>query len=151
MRNKHEQSDFTYRACYNVSATIEKYFDSILSQTYRNIEIIAVDDGSKDRTGEIIDSYTDRFAANGMKLIHVTQANRGLGGAINTGLKYVTGDFLCWSDPDDFYYPEAMEMRLNALLDHPEYAVVTSDADVYTFPDLSAPTGREASRLRHNA
>lgn len=137
--------------CYNVSATIEKYFDSILSQTYRNIEIIAVDDGSKDRTGEIIDSYTDRFAANGMKLIHVTQANRGLGGAINTGLKYVTGDFLCWSDPDDFYYPEAMEMRLNALLDHPEYAVVTSDADVYTFPDLSAPTGREASRLRHNA
>lgn len=137
--------------CYNVSATIEKYFDSVLSQTYRNIEIIAVDDGSKDRTGEIIDSYTDRFAANGMKLIHVTQANQGLGGAINTGLKYVTGDFLCWSDPDDFYYPEAMEMRLNALLDHPEYAVVTSDADVYTFPDLSAPTGREASRLRHNA
>lgn len=52
--------------CYNVSATNRKIFCSILFQTYRNIEIIAVDDGSKDRTGEIIDSYTDRFAANGM-------------------------------------------------------------------------------------
>lgn len=136
--------------CYNVSKTIERYFDSVLAQTYKSIEIIAVDDGSTDRTGEIIESYCDRFAACGMKLIHITQSNQGLGGAINTGLKYVTGDFLCWSDPDDFYYPDSMEVRLNALTERPEYAVVSSDADVYSFPNLSSPISKESSRLKHN-
>lgn len=136
--------------CYNVSKTIAKYFDSVLTQTYKNIEIIAVDDGSDDETGSIIESYSDRFDSAGMKLKHITQSNQGLGGAINTGLKYATGEFLCWSDPDDFYYPEAMEIRLNALLSHSEYAVVSSDADIYSFPDLSTPVGRESSRLEHN-
>lgn len=133
--------------CYNVSSTIERYFDSILSQTYKKLEIIAVDDGSTDNTSEIIKNYAGKFQASGMILKYIYQENKGLGSAINTGLQYLKGDFLCWSDPDDFYYPEAVEKRIKILLEHPEYGVVSSDADIYNYPDLTHPVRREASGL----
>ena len=135
--------------CYNVADTLERYLKSILNQTYKHIEVIAVDDGSTDDTANILNQYCSVFAANKMTLKYLYKDNAGLGAAINTGLKYVTGDYLCWSDPDDFYFPASMEKRLQAFHEHPECAVVSSDAYVYHADDLEHPIKREAARFTY--
>lgn len=133
--------------CYNVASTLEQYLKSILNQTYNNIEVIAVDDGSTDDTAKILKRYISIFAENKMTLKYIYEDNAGLGAAINNGLKYVEGDYLCWSDPDDFYFPTSMEKRLRELHKHPECAVVSSDAYVYHSNDLKHPFKREAARF----
>lgn len=133
--------------CYNVASTLEQYLKSILNQTYNNIEVIAVDDGSTDDTAKILKRYISIFAENKMTLKYIYEDNAGLGAAINNGLKYVEGDYLCWSDPDDFYFPTSMEKRLQEFHKHPECAVVSSDAYVYHSNDLKHPFKREAARF----
>ena len=133
--------------CYNVASTLEQYLKSILNQTYNNIEVIAVDDGSTDDTAKILKRYISIFAENKMTLKYIYEDNAGLGAAINNGLKYVEGDYLCWSDPDDFYFPTYMEKRLREFHKHPECAVVSSDAYVYHSNDLKHPFKREAARF----
>lgn len=135
--------------CYNVESTIARYIESVLNQTYRNIEIIFVDDGSTDRTSEIINNYKSEIEKNKFIFKYIFQENEGLGGAIDKGLKYVNGEFLCWSDPDDFYYPESLQKRIEIMLKNPECGVVSSDADVYEEDNLSKPLYREAQRFEH--
>ena len=135
--------------CFNVSETLERYLLSILNQSNKTIELIAVDDGSTDNTADILSKYIHIFAENKMTLRYIYQDNAGLGSAINTGLKYVTGDYLCWSDPDDFYMPESMEKRLSAFYEHPECAVVSSDAYVFNSKDLLHPVKCITEGLEH--
>lgn len=135
--------------CYNVEKTLERYLESILAQTYKEIEVIAVDDGSTDNTSIILKKYQDKFTLNGMKLRYVFQNNAGLGAAINTGLKYVNGSFLCWADPDDFFMHTSVEKRLKILLDKTDYDIVSSDAYVYNSEDLEHPIKREAERFEN--
>lgn len=135
--------------CYNAGSTLERYLQSILNQTYPYIEIIAVDDGSTDQSALILKRYIPVFSEHQMILRYYYQKNSGLGSAINLGLKHVTGEYLCWSDPDDFYYPTSVEKRVNALRQHPECAVVSSDAFVFSSDDLVHPVKREAARFVH--
>ena len=135
--------------CYNVEKTLERYLESVLKQTYKEIEVIAVDDGSTDHTAEIIKEYQDKYAVEGMQLKYVFQDNAGLGAAINTGLKYVDGAFLCWADPDDFFMHTSVEKRLKILLDKSDYDIVSSDAYVYDSRDLKYPIRREAEGFKH--
>ncbi|MBQ8000122.1 MAG: glycosyltransferase family 2 protein [Ruminococcus sp.] len=125
--------------CYNGHKTLHRCLDSVLEQTYKNLEVITVNDGSTDNTEEIILSYKDRFQNEGMSLVYVFQENTGLGGAINAGLKVFSGDYLCWIDCDDFMYPESVKIRLTYLEEHPEYGVATSDAYSFNESDLNTP------------
>ena len=133
--------------CYNVENTLPRFLESIVNQTYKNIEIIAVDDGSTDNTAKILKNYIHILGSKKIVLKYIYEENAGLGAAINTGLKYVTGDYLCWSDPDDFYFPTSMEKRLNAFYDHPDCSVVSSDAYVFYSDNLKKPLKREAERF----
>lgn len=135
--------------CYNAEATLERYLKSVLAQTYTNIEVIAVDDGSTDHSSAILQKYVPIFQKQHMSMQYLHEDNAGLGAAINFGLQYVTGDYLCWSDPDDFYLPESMEKRLLAFKEHPECAVVSSDAFVFSSDNLMHPIKREAARFEH--
>jgi len=135
--------------CYNKEKTIARFLDSLLNQTYKNIQLIIVDDGSTDHSRDAIDQYSERLIKAGIQVDYVYQENTGLGAAINTGLKHVKGKYLCWADPDDFYMPESFEKRVNILESHPEYAVVSSDAYVYQENDLEHPLKREATRFEH--
>lgn len=83
---------------YNVEKYIEKCIDSVLSQTYPNIEIILVDDGSPDQCGYICDEYAEKYEH--IKVIH--KKNGGLSDARNCGLEYVSGELLYFLDSDDF-------------------------------------------------
>ena len=135
--------------CYNAAPTLERYLQSVLNQTYPHIEVIVIDDGSTDESADILKKYMPIFSQHHMSLRYFYADNAGLGAAINLGLKYVTGAYLCWSDPDDFYFPEAMEKRLDAFISHPECAVVSSDAYVFSSDNLIHPLKREAARFRH--
>ena len=94
---------------------VEKYFDecinSILSQTYRDLEIIIVDDGSTDDCGKKADEYAK--ADERVKVLH--KEHDGVAVARNHGLKQATGEYYCFIDSDDFYEPEFVEKMLNAL------------------------------------
>ncbi|KKB73526.1 MULTISPECIES: glycosyltransferase [Bacillus] len=90
---------------YNVEAYIEECVNSLLRQTLRNIEIILVDDGSPDRSGDIARRYCDQDAR--VKVIH--KKNGGLSSARNAGLHAATGEYVGFVDGDDFVSPAMFE------------------------------------------
>jgi glycosyltransferase involved in cell wall biosynthesis len=93
---------------YNYGRFLREAIDSALNQTYSNIEVIVVDDGSTDDSREIIASY-------GNRIIPVMKENGGQASAFNAGFEISKGDILCLLDSDDFYYPEKVERALQVL------------------------------------
>ena len=132
--------------CYNGEEVVHRLLDSIIDQTYSNIEIIFVDDGSNDRTKEIVLSYNGRFSDKNIKLIYMYQKNAGQAEAINAGLKKISGDYLCWPDSDDYLEPQSIEKRVRILEKFPEYGVVTSDAFIRNIEDLTSVTRLAAAK-----
>lgn len=100
---------------YNVEKYLKKCIDSILNQSYKNLEIILVDDGSKDSSLSICKSYSDTR----IKIFH--KDNGGLSSARNAGLKMVTGKYICFIDSDDFistdYIKKLYESIINSQSD----------------------------------
>ena len=102
--------------CYNGETYITRYFEAMLKQTYRPIEIILVNDGSTDKTEEIIMSYKGKLEESGITLKYIKKQNEGLGAAINDGLKHTEGEYLIWPDTDDVLFPESIEKRVSFWL-----------------------------------
>jgi glycosyltransferase involved in cell wall biosynthesis len=94
-----------YRVEQYIAATVE----SVLAQTYKNLEIIIVDDESPDKSQEICQQFTD----SRIKIIH--QKNRGLAGARNTGIRHAQGDYIAFLDGDDIWLPHKLEKHLEHL------------------------------------
>ena len=94
---------------YNVEKYIDRCVSSILRQTYENIELILVDDGSPDNCGKILDDYAIKDSR--VKVIH--QANAGQSKARNEALKIATGEYFCFVDSDD-YMDDNQIQRLNS-------------------------------------
>lgn len=90
---------------YNVEKYLKYCLDSILEQSYKNLEIILVDDGSTDGCGKICDEYALRD--NRIKVLH--KINGGLADARNKGLKFATGNYIGFIDSDDYIYPTFYE------------------------------------------
>ena len=98
---------------YNVEKYLDRCVESIISQTYRNIEILLVDDGSKDAGGKKIDEWERKDAR--IKAIH--RENGGLSVARNTGIENATGSYLIFVDSDDWIHESMVEKMINALED----------------------------------
>lgn len=96
---------------YNVEKYLKQCIESVLNQTYENLEIILIDDGTKDNSGIICDDYSKKD--NRIKVVH--QKNMGLSGARNTGLKIATGDYISFIDSDDFIDNKMFEVMILAL------------------------------------
>lgn len=122
--------------CYNMERCLEKMMDSVIAQTYRPIEFILVDDGSTDTSYSLAEDYKEKFALAGISYILFHQENQGLGAAINSGLSYVSGEYICWPDADDYLEPTSVEERVAAFKEHPECAVVTSNAYIRNATNL---------------
>lgn len=99
---------------YNVEDYLPKCLDSILAQTYQNLEIILVDDGSPDRSGEICDQYAERDSR--VAVIH--KANGGVCAARNVGLDAATGEMIGFVDSDDWIEPDMYEVLLEKMQEH---------------------------------
>lgn len=113
--------------CFNGEEFIDRSISSVFEQNYQNIELIVVDDGSSDKSKDRILSWEMRFSSKGWILRYIYQENCGLGGAIDTGLKYVTGDYLTLLDADDRFLPDSIKKRATFLDTHSNYAGVRSN------------------------
>lgn len=113
--------------CYNGQKFVDRCFNSILKQDYSHIQIIAVNDGSSDQSEQCILAWNDIFKNAGMQFVYIAQENKGPGGAINTGLKAVSGKFLSLLDIDDEFLEAAISSRVVFLNTHKEIDVVRSN------------------------
>ena len=99
---------------YNIEGYLGKCIDSIIAQTYKDLEIILVDDGSSDHCGAICDKYAKKD--NRIKVIH--KPNGGLSDARNHGIEAATGSYLGFVDGDDYIEPQMYEKLHNALVEN---------------------------------
>ena len=106
--------------CYNRESFIRETIDSALSQTYRNIETIVVDDGSTDNSRKILDSYKDRIRV----LEHPGGVNRGQSATINLGLRSSKSEYVAILDSDDVWVPHKIERQVHFLERNPEFGLV---------------------------
>ena len=96
---------------YNVAPYLAACLDSVVSQTYRNLEILLIDDGSTDKSGAICDEYATKDLR--IKVVH--QANGGVSAARNKGLEIAQGEYIGFVDPDDLTLPQMYETLLDFL------------------------------------
>ena len=97
---------------FNVEPYLAEALDSVIRQTYTNLEIIVIDDGSTDGSGRICDEYAGKDRR--IRVIH--QENRGLSAARNAGLDVMKGETVSFLDSDDAYYPEFIETMMTAMI-----------------------------------
>lgn len=116
---------------YNSECFIYRLLDSVLKQTYSNIEMFVINDGSTDNTEKIVCNYIPKFNEKGYKLQCINQPNQGQAAAINNGLKLISGEYLVWPDSDDFYAsPMAIQKMVDALDNNPDVAMVRTFANI---------------------
>lgn len=127
--------------CYNSESYLPRYLDSILSQSYKNIQQIIVNDGSFDNTEKIIYDYIPKFESAGMEITYFKQENKGLGAAVNTGLKYIKGKYFTWCDSDNFLSPDYVESKVSFLENNPEYSIVRCNGYVVDESNITLPIG----------
>ena len=96
---------------YKTEQYLKRCVDSVLNQTYQELECILVDDGSPDEAGKICDEYKKKDAR--IKVIH--KENGGLSSARNAGLDIAKGDYIGFVDSDDFIHPQMYEMLVDVL------------------------------------
>ncbi|MEX8546204.1 MAG: glycosyltransferase family 2 protein [Mucilaginibacter sp.] len=113
--------------CYNQGIYLEKAIESILSQSYRNFEIIVVDDGSTDQTKEVAQKYP--------LVKYVYQSNQGVSAARNIGIKNSTGELVVFLDADDWLLPDALFININYLIQNPEAAFVSGAHELFYQPE----------------
>ena len=110
---------------FNRAYCIQRTINSALSQTYRDVEIIVVDDGSTDNTAEIMHS----LRAADSRVIYVQQSNTGVAGARNKGFSVAKGEFVALLDSDDIWMPWKLELQIACLQRFPEIGMVWSDME----------------------
>lgn len=126
---------------YNVEKYLPQCIDSVLSQDYQNIEIILVDDGSPDKSGEICDDYAEKH--NNMKVIH--KSNGGLSDARNIGIQAASGEYVTFLDSDDYWNSQAsLKNIMNTVLSN-------QNIDVFVFGSIGEyPDGTRVCREYRN-
>lgn len=96
---------------YNVEKYLSKCIDSIIEQSYKNLEIILIDDGSTDMSGKIIDEYVKKDG----RIISIHKKNGGVSSARNEGLKIAKGEYICFADADDYLMKDYVEYMYNMI------------------------------------
>ncbi len=102
---------------YNYGRFLKQSIDSVLEQTYGNVQLIVVDDGSTDNSREIIESYGSRF-------ISIFQTNSGHASTVNKGIEQTTGEIICFLDADDCFHLEKISKVVQSFQEHPEWGQI---------------------------
>ncbi|OGM93849.1 hypothetical protein A2524_00620 [Candidatus Wolfebacteria bacterium RIFOXYD12_FULL_48_21] len=138
---------------YNAERFVKEAIESILHQTFTDFEFIIINDGSSDRSAEIIKSFTDP------RIHMVSQSNTGIIGALNTGLKIAQGTYIARMDADDMSEPVRLEKQVTFLRGHPDIALCGTwaktisdtgeETGAYDYPSTTHAEIKRAM-LRHN-
>ena len=105
---------------YNTEKYLEKCIQSVCNQTYQNLEIICVDDGSTDGTVELVASWKDS------RIRYVRQENQGAPTARNHGVAHAVGKLIAFQDSDDCWYPNKLEKQMEYWRKHSDYSMIYS-------------------------
>ena len=105
---------------YNYASYVTRTVSSCMEQTYKNIEIVVVDDGSTDNTAQVLGEF-------GSAINYIFQENRGVSAARNKGMEHARGDYITFVDADDYLTKESLKERLDILLKKPDIGIVVSD------------------------
>ena len=105
---------------YNAEKYLKDCLKSILDQSYNNFELIVVNDGSKDRTQNII----DHFSRKDNRVSSIQQDNKGVSGARNTGIRNAKGEWICFVDADDRLSRDALEILYQTAISEKSDAVI---------------------------
>jgi glycosyltransferase involved in cell wall biosynthesis len=108
---------------YNAAGYIAEAIESVLLQTFRDFELLIVNDGSTDGTTNVIRSFNDD------RIVLIEQENQGVAAALNNGLRHARADYIARFDADDICYPERLEKQYHFIRSNPDYIVVGSAAD----------------------
>ena len=125
---------------YNSEKFLEECLDSILTQTYQNIEIIAVDDGSTDSSPDILERYSD-------KINIISQKNQGLASALNLGISKMKGDWFKWFSPDDVMHSNTIKTLIDEAKNHSDNIILYSNWNII---DDAGNTLREFHESNYN-
>lgn len=107
--------------CFNSARFVGQAIESALAQTYTNLEIVVVDDGSTDSSRDVIGSFDDQ------RMRYVYQENKGLAASRNTGIRLATGHFLTFLDADDKILPDKIEIQVAAAKVNPDVGLIYTD------------------------
>ncbi len=113
--------------CYNGEKFLKQCFHCILQQTYNNVEVIIINDGSTDRSAQIITSFSEPISQRGYSFVYLSKNNGGAASAVDLGLKYVSWNYLMLYDVDDILMKDAIKLKAEFLDNHPEYAMVRNN------------------------
>jgi glycosyltransferase involved in cell wall biosynthesis len=114
---------------YNHGRFAQEYFEGLLAQTYRNLEILIVDDGSTDDSWPVIQTWGRRLARVFPRVMVRRHANRGAPRTMDGLLDRVTGKYVCILESDDYYLPRKIEWNVEYLESHPDVGLVHSSAE----------------------
>lgn len=129
--------------CYNGEKLVARLLDSILKQSYPRIEMFVIDDGSTDKTREVIQDYILRFEQKGYSLQYIYQENAGQSVVVNRGLKLFQGDYLVWPDSDDFYRTDdAIEQMVKVLEQSDDSVSMVRCQGYYLDEETLEPVGK---------
>jgi glycosyltransferase involved in cell wall biosynthesis len=106
---------------YNEEKYIGTAIESIINQSYKHLEILMINDGSTDRTPEIVNSYAEKDSR--IKVINIP-INKGLINSLNTGIAAATGEYIARMDADDISAPDRIEKTMNAFNENPEIELI---------------------------
>jgi glycosyltransferase involved in cell wall biosynthesis len=108
---------------YNAGKYIHEAILSVLQQSFKNFELLVINDGSTDDTLSIALSFYDR------RVVVINKDHEGIAAALNTGLKLASANYIARFDADDICQPNRLQTQFDFLRDHPDYVLVGSDAD----------------------
>ena len=120
---------------YKVEDYISKCIKSVIAQSYHNLEIILIDDGSPDRCGDICDDYAERDSR--IRVIH--RQNGGISAARNSGLEVATGEYVLFVDSDDYIHPDMVERMHDVALNKQADVVVCDYVKVNEDEEIEIP------------
>ena len=118
---------------YNRAGTILRSVNSVLNQTYEDLELIIIDDGSTDNTKKLIEEIED----DRIRYIYLG-ANGGASNARNVGVSYALGEWIAFQDSDDAWRPEKLEKQMQLVHEHPEYSLIYSSFEYHDSKDNSS-------------
>lgn len=116
--------------CYNGEKYVERFIKSVLLQTYKEIQLIFVDDGSTDRTADIVAEYIPALELELTEVIFLRKENGGAASAVNDALKYVRGEYLAWADCDDVLHSDNILKKVEYLNENIDKGMVMCRANL---------------------
>ncbi len=121
---------------YNRRLFLKIALSSVLAQTFDDYEVVIVDDGSTDKTGEMVENLAATVRSKAQKIRYFYQQNKGPSAARNLGIKHARGSFICFLDSDDRYREDKLKITCEYIKKYPQYKIFHTEEIWYKYGTL---------------